>query len=244
MSNETSGQDFWSRRKAAVKKEEDQLEADRIKAETDEAVAELEEKSDEEILEELGLPEPEELKEGDDFSAFMKAAIPDRIRRRALRQLWLTNPALANLDGLIEYGEDFTDASTVVENLQTAYQVGKGMLKHVEKMAEEAEAKLKEEEAEEVADGSESSSAEMAESDAGGQSRSLEEADSVATEISDPSTAEMKGGETGSRTLTSPLKSADMLVDDEATDTNVPQETVEADLSSEKPRRRMRFTFG
>ena len=240
MSNETSGQDFWSRRKAAVKKEEDKLETERLKAENDEIVAELEEKSDEEILEELGLPEPEELKEGDDFSQFMKAAIPDRIRRRALRQLWLTNPALANLDGLIDYGEDFTDASMVVENLQTAYQVGKGMLKHVEKMAEEAEAKLQEE----VAAKSESAPSESGNAKhSGGEDKSDENEDIVAGN-SDPSTTENEGSETGSETLTSLPKSADMLVDDEAPDTNVLQETVEADQSSEIPRRRMRFTFG
>src|SRR6056297_865340 len=47
----------------------------------------------------------------------------------------------ANLDGLLDYGEDFTDSATVVDNLQTAYQVGKGMLKHVEELAQQAEAK-------------------------------------------------------------------------------------------------------
>ena len=70
----------------------------------------------------------------------MAKAVPDRIRRRALRRLWLSNPALANLDGLLDYGEDFTDSATVVENIQTAYQVGKGMLKHVEELARQAEA--------------------------------------------------------------------------------------------------------
>ena len=100
----------------------------------------LEEKSDSEILEELGVPEPDTLKAGDDFSAFMTKAVPDRIRRRALRLLWRTNPVLANLDELVDYGEDFTDGAMVVENLQTTYQVGKGMLAHIEKLAADAEA--------------------------------------------------------------------------------------------------------
>jgi hypothetical protein len=60
--------------------------------------------------------------------------VPERIRRRALRRLWLSNPVLANLDTLVEYGEDYTDAATVVENLSTAYQVGKGMTRHVLEM--------------------------------------------------------------------------------------------------------------
>ena len=92
----------------------------------DEALAD---KSDEEILAELGLPDPDSLADGDDFKRFMASAVPTRLRNRALRKLWLTNPVLANLDELIDYGEDYTDAATVVENMQTAYQVGKGWLK-------------------------------------------------------------------------------------------------------------------
>ena len=138
--------DFWSRRKAKVL-EEQQEEA--RAAEAREAIARdaaLEEKPDQEVLEELGLPDPDTLQPGDDFKAFMAKAVPDRIRRRALRRLWLSNPALANLDGLLDYGEDFTDSATVVENLQTAYQVGKGMLKHVEELARQAETKERAEE--------------------------------------------------------------------------------------------------
>ena len=87
----------------------------------------VDERTDEEILEELGLPNPDDLKPGDDIKGFMKAAVPDRLRRVALRQLWRSNPVLANVDGLIDYGEDFTDSATVIENMQTLYQVGKGM---------------------------------------------------------------------------------------------------------------------
>ena len=131
--------DFWSRRKAKVL-EEQQEEARAVEArEAAARDAALDEKSDEELLEELDLPDPDTLQAGDDFQAFMAKAVPDRIRRRALRRLWLSNPALANLDGLLDYGEDFTDSATVVENLQTAYQVGKGMLKHVEELARQAE---------------------------------------------------------------------------------------------------------
>jgi hypothetical protein len=71
----------------------------------------------------------------------MGKMVPDRLRRRALRVLWRSNPTLANLDALVDYGEDFTDKAMCVENRHTAYQVGKGMLTHVLKMAEEAEAK-------------------------------------------------------------------------------------------------------
>ena len=86
---------------------------------------------DEEVLEELGLPDPDTLKAGDNFTAFMAKAVPARLRNRALRKLWISDPVLANLDELLDYGEDFTDAATVVENLQTAYQVGKGFVDKV-----------------------------------------------------------------------------------------------------------------
>lgn len=131
--------DFWARRKAGVQAEEQAAQA-ALEQQTLQAQHQaLDEKSDAEILAELNLPDPEMLKMGDDFSAFMAKAVPDRIRRRALRMLWRSNPVLANVDMLVDYGEDFTDAATVVENMQTAYQVGKGMLKHIEEMARQAE---------------------------------------------------------------------------------------------------------
>jgi len=131
--------DFWSRRKAAVAAEKAQDAAqvqERARAET---VAELEAKTDEEILDELGLPDPTTLKPGDDFAAFLKDAVPDRIKKVALRKLWTSNPILANVDGLLDYGEDFTDAAVGAGVVETTYQVGKGMLAHVQEMARQAE---------------------------------------------------------------------------------------------------------
>lgn len=135
--------DFWTKRRQRVAEEEAQdilLQQERAEAEQ---AALQEEKSDEDLLAELELPNPDELKLGDDISGFMSKAVPDRLRRRALRKLWTLNPVLANVDGLVDYGEDFTDAATVIENMQTTYQVGKGMLQHVLKMEEEAAAKAK-----------------------------------------------------------------------------------------------------
>ncbi|MCV6825088.1 MULTISPECIES: DUF3306 domain-containing protein [Halocynthiibacter] len=135
----TTGRDFWSERIRSVQKEaeaEQEAAIEQERASQQELAAE---KSDAEILAELDLPDPETLKAGDDFSAFMGKAVPERIRRKALRKLWGTNATLANLDGLVDYGEDFTDSANVIEGMQTAYQVGKGMLAHVAKQAEEAE---------------------------------------------------------------------------------------------------------
>ncbi len=131
--------DFWSRRKAAVQAEAE-AEIAAVEAQVlSEQHAELEKKTDAEILAEFDLPDPDALQPGDDVSGFMAKAVPDRLRRRALRRLWRLNPVLANVDGLVDYGEDYTDAACVIENLQTAYQVGKGMLAHVEALAAKAE---------------------------------------------------------------------------------------------------------
>ena len=132
-------QDFWARRKAKVEAQAmpEQAEVELLSLAEQHAV--LEEKTDAELLEELKLPDPDTMEMGDDFSVFMSKAVPDRIRRRALRTLWRSNPVLANVDMLVDYGDDFTDAAMAVENIQTAYQVGKGMLKHVQEMARQAE---------------------------------------------------------------------------------------------------------
>ncbi|MEL6564627.1 MAG: DUF3306 domain-containing protein [Pseudomonadota bacterium] len=140
--------DFWSRRRAGVEAEAQAVEARVAEAEA----AKLEERPDDEILAELNLPEPEALDSPDAVRAFLKEELPQRLKTRALRRLWRLNPMLANLDGLVDYGEDYTDAATVIENMQTVYQVGKGMLTafledEEEAAEEEAPAKEIEEEA-------------------------------------------------------------------------------------------------
>jgi len=133
--------DFWSRRKSAVKEE---IEEERRQAEikrASEIQGELDVKTDEEVLKELGLPDPDTLEPGDDFKVFMKEVVPERLRRRALKKLWLSNPLLANVDGLVDYGEDFTDAAVGAGFVETTYQVGKGMLKHIEELARKEQEK-------------------------------------------------------------------------------------------------------
>ena len=114
----------WSRLKRTRAAEEEAASA----APPGEPAGPVEEKTEAEILEELGLPDPDTLEPGDDFSGFMARAVPEAVRRRALRKLWLSNPVLANLDELVEYGENYTDAATVVENLASAWQAGRGYL--------------------------------------------------------------------------------------------------------------------
>lgn len=71
------------------------------------------------------LPDIESLHADSDFTAFMKEGVPAHLRTLALRKLWVSDPALANLDGLIDYGEDFTDIkSGVFEAVKTVLESG------------------------------------------------------------------------------------------------------------------------
>lgn len=140
----TGGTDFWARRRAAVQAEaaaDTQALAAAQSAERAEALAE---KDDTEILAELGLPDPHTLAPGDDFAAFLNCDVPEHLRRLALRRLWRSNPVLACVDGLNEYDDDYRAAMLLQGPIKTAYQVGKGMLKHVEEMARQAEAEAEE----------------------------------------------------------------------------------------------------
>lgn len=117
----------WSRMKRAARTGEPVAAAEPAGEAAEDTGAAVEDaRSDAEVLAELGLPDPDALAPGDDFRVFMAKAVPARIRNRALRRLWLSNPVLSGLDELVDYGEDYTDAAVVVENLQTAYQVGRG----------------------------------------------------------------------------------------------------------------------
>lgn len=137
MAEEESVFGRWSRRKRAVEREE-AAEPAAIKVETAQVEA-PEEETEEELLARLELPVPESLKEGDDFSGFMRAGVPEFLRRRALRVLWRTNPVLANIDGLNDYDEDFRAPELTQKVLATSYKVGRGIAREV-LGADEAEA--------------------------------------------------------------------------------------------------------
>ena len=137
MSGKTT---FWARRRAAVQAEADaelraaQQAEEQIRAEA------LADKDDVDLLQEMGLPDPADMQKGDDFSAFMVQDVPEHLRRQALRTLWRSNPVLACVDGLNEYDDDYRAAMLLSEPIKTAYQVGKGMTKHLDEMTRQAEA--------------------------------------------------------------------------------------------------------
>lgn len=121
----------WSRRRAAVAEEAAQEEAAALEAAQALEQEAIGEQTDEEILEELGLPDPETLVHGDDFKAFMAKAVPQHLRKRALRKLWRSNPVLACVDGLNDYDDDYLTQGLGQGKIKTSYQVGKGMLAHI-----------------------------------------------------------------------------------------------------------------
>tara|TARA_E500000178_G_scaffold350947_1_gene410960 strand:- start:121 stop:987 length:867 start_codon:yes stop_codon:yes gene_type:complete len=84
--------------------------------------------SDSELLEKYELPDPETVEDEAGLDRFFEGDMPERLRRLALRRVWRLNPLFRFADEMVEYGEDYTDAATVVEGMQTAYQVGKGYL--------------------------------------------------------------------------------------------------------------------
>ena len=110
--------------------------------------------SDAELLEKYELPDPAEIEEETGLDKFFDGKTPERLRQMALRRLWRINPFFGFVDEMVEYGEDYTDAATVIEGMQTAYQAGKGYLQKVLSPEEEAaeQAKVAAEEASAVED--------------------------------------------------------------------------------------------
>lgn len=120
----------WSRRKRRVAEVEQQDMAEPVVAAPEPKIAEpASPEAEAELLQRLQLPVPETLKAGDDFSAFMKAGVPEFLRKRALRVLWRSNPVLANLDGLNDYDDDFTSPELTQKVIATGYKIGRGFLR-------------------------------------------------------------------------------------------------------------------
>ena len=112
----------WSRRKRDARREDGGAETPALE-ETPETDPEA---GDPEVI--AKLPDIDSLDENSDFSPFMAEGVPEILRRRALRKLWRLNPVLANLDGLNDYDEDFTDAANLLSEIKTVYKVGQGMV--------------------------------------------------------------------------------------------------------------------
>jgi len=120
----------WSRRKVEAR------QAERQDVAHAEAAAEPARDAPTEAVDPASLPDIDSLTVGSDFKVFMRAGVPAELRRQALRKLWRLDPKLANLDGLLEYGEDYTQVGRAGTAAKTAYQVGKGFLQRLDEVEE------------------------------------------------------------------------------------------------------------
>ena len=145
---ESGGQGFlsrWSARKTQIARAtavpennlEEQNEADGTRA--DQEIDEEATLSDNELLEKYELPDPNDINEEAGLNRFFDGKTPERLRQMALRRLWRINPFFGIVDDMVEYGEDYTDAATVIDGMQTAYQAGKGYLKKAIESGEDDE---------------------------------------------------------------------------------------------------------
>ena len=120
----------WAKRKEAVR-EEEEVEAavaeaaDEAEPETEEEAMALLEERDPELAKQISTMDLDKLSYDDDFTVFMKTKVPDIIRRKALSKLWLSHPLLANLDGLNEYDEDYTQAADAAEMVAKAFEAAR-----------------------------------------------------------------------------------------------------------------------
>lgn len=118
----------WSKRKMAVARGED-LEAEATPSSSDpeeisaERQAEL--LANREAAEAVDL---DELTDGSDFSVFFKDGVPELLKRQAMAILWRSNPVFANVDGLVDYDDDFANPDLIMKTFKSAYQIGQGYL--------------------------------------------------------------------------------------------------------------------
>lgn len=140
----------WARRKQRLREHKEEAPGDQpepvesaARGQAVEAPAGEVSPSSAKTIDPKDLPDIDSLTADSDFTAFLQEGVPEALRRQALRRLWRSNPVLANLDGLIDYGEDYSDAATVIEGLRTAYKVGRGIFGDEGEAKEEKEERAK-----------------------------------------------------------------------------------------------------
>ena len=129
----------WSKKKSKQKSEQEiskiespdfnSSQGDEVSKSSTSEASENDKLNDDELLKKYNLPNPEKIKKEKSLDVFFKDGVPDRLRQIALRRVWRLNPIIRFADAEInDYHEDFTDAATVIEGMETAYKVGKGYL--------------------------------------------------------------------------------------------------------------------
>jgi len=122
----------WSKRKIAVAREQttegEEPAVEIVNAEEEAAQqAELEARLEANRLAAEAV-DLETLNEESDFSVFMKEGVPQMLKKQAMASLWRTSPVFANIDGLVDYDDDFGSPDLVMKTFKSAYQAGRGYL--------------------------------------------------------------------------------------------------------------------
>jgi len=97
----------WSRRKSADPEIAPEIAEENAVAPADDAAPSETEQTEADEQAIADLPDIDTLDKESDYTGFMRDGVPEALRNRALRKLWLSDPVLANLDGLNDYDEDF-----------------------------------------------------------------------------------------------------------------------------------------
>jgi hypothetical protein len=107
VKNGTRDEDGFARRWSRLKQESRVPEA--AEPELEQTVAaEAPDAAAVEPIDPADLPDLDSLDANSDYTPFMRAGVPEELKRLALRKLWRTDPVFANLDGMNDYDEDFS----------------------------------------------------------------------------------------------------------------------------------------
>ena len=135
----------WSKRKAEARRGESTAPDERdappdpeVPAAAAVGAAAPDQAGDVEPVDPRDLPDIDSLHQGSDFTVFMRPGVPEELRTLALRRLWRLDPSFSRLDGLVEYGEDYTIKKHAPGAIKTAYQVGRGFVNRSEEARADA----------------------------------------------------------------------------------------------------------
>ena len=127
----------WSERKTAERKGEPLIGADIPEQSEVGLPSPAEEISDEDMPIPDDLPDIETLDKDSDYTLFMRKGTPEHLKRLALKKLFHSDPALAVLDGLNDYDEDYSMIGMVAEAVSTRYKPGRGMVDPEDEIVED-----------------------------------------------------------------------------------------------------------
>ena len=118
----------WSRRKLDSAAESERMTETPVVADEQDEEMQARLAANREAAEAVDLSK---LNEDSDISVFMKEGVPELLKRQALAALWRSSPVFSNVDGLVDYDDDFGSPDLILKTFESAYQAGRGYLKEI-----------------------------------------------------------------------------------------------------------------